>query len=140
DPTSLPAARRILGAHLARVDSACSRFRSDSELVAVNASRGRPVEVSATLAGALDVAIRVAAETDGLVDPTVGRAIRLLGYDRDFASLPADGPAYPVVTSVAGWRAVRFDAGRRIVRVPRGVELDLGATAKAWCADEAALA
>ena len=139
-PAELAAARRVLRAHLARVDQACSRFRTDSELVAVNASGGRPVEVSPTLAAALAVALAVAAETNGVVDPTVGRAVRLLGYDRDFASLPADGPAYPVVTTVPGWEAVRFDAARRVVTVPRGVELDLGATAKAWCADEAARA
>jgi FAD:protein FMN transferase len=139
-PAVLLRARRVLRAELARVDQACSRFRADSELVALNASGGRPVDLSATLAAAVAVALRVAAETDGVVDPTVGRAVRLLGYDRDFASLPADGPAYPVVTTVAGWRAVRFDVDRKVVSVPRGVELDLGATAKAWCADEAARA
>ena len=140
EPASLAPAGRVLRAELARLDQACSRFRADSELVALNASRGRPVEVSPTLAAALAVALHVAAETNGVVDPTVGRAVRLLGYDRDFASLPADGPAYPVVTTVPGWRAVRFDAEHRTVSVPRGVELDLGATAKAWCADQAARA
>ncbi|HEY1282357.1 MAG TPA: FAD:protein FMN transferase [Acidimicrobiales bacterium] len=140
EPAVLPRAGQVLRAELARVDQACSRFRADSELVAVNASGGRPVEVSSTLATALAVALRVAAETDGVVDPTVGRAVRLLGYDRDFASLPADGPAYPSVLTVPGWRAVRLDTERRTVSVPRGVELDLGATAKAWCADQAAQA
>ena len=140
EPAVLSPAGQVLRAELARVDQACSRFRADSELVSVNASGGRPVEVSPTLAAAVAVALQVAAETDGVVDPTVGRAIRLLGYDRDFASLPSDALAYPVVTTVPGWRAVRFDAERRTVYVPRGVELDLGATAKAWCADEAARA
>ena len=35
-----------------------------------------------------------------------------------------------------GWRSVRFDGHH--VRVPEGVSFDLGATAKAWAADEAA--
>jgi len=138
DPAALATVRAVLHAHLARVDEACSRFRADSELVAVNAAGGRLVEVSATLAGALDVALRVAAETGGLVDPTVGRAVRLLGYDRDFARLPPDGPPIPAAVTVPGWQAIRYDRERRLVSVPRGVELDLGATAKAWCADEAA--
>jgi thiamine biosynthesis lipoprotein len=35
---------------------------------------------------------------------------------------------------------VRFDRARRIVRVPAGLQLDLGATAKAWAADRGAQA
>ena len=42
-------------------------------------------------------------------------------------------------TSPAG-TACRSIATRGTVRVPKGVELDLGATAKAWCADRAAQA
>ena len=42
---------------------------------------------------AIEVALRVARATDGAVDPTVGRAIRNLGYDRDFDELAADGRA-----------------------------------------------
>ncbi len=140
DPGALGPARHVLDRHLAQLDAACSRFRDDSELVAVNAAGGRPVRISPTLAAALDVALRVAVETDGVVDPTVGRAVRLLGYDRDFAGLPADGPPCIEVTTVPGWQAIRYDAAGRTLSVPRGVELDLGATAKAWCADEAAQA
>src|SRR5438128_92298 len=38
----------------------------------------------------------------------------------------------------AGRRAIDVDAAGRRVRIPRGVELDLGATAKAFAADRAA--
>ncbi len=138
DPAALGPARATLDEHLARVDAACSRFRDDSELVALNRSGGRPFTMSPTLAGAVDVGLRVAAETGGVVDPTVGRAVRVLGYDRDFALLPDDGPPCVEVTTVPGWQAIRYDPVRGALTVPRGVELDLGATAKAWCADEAA--
>jgi thiamine biosynthesis lipoprotein len=37
-----------------------------------------------------------------------------------------------------GWRGVQLDARRQTVRVPRGVSLDLGATAKGLAADRAA--
>ena len=36
------------------------------------------------------------------------------------------------------WHDVEFDRGKRRVRVPAGLVLDLGATAKAWCADRCA--
>ena len=81
---------------------------------------------------ALEAALRAARLTGGLVDPTVGSALRVLGYDRDFAAVAPDGPAVTVtVGPVAGWRTVEVDRARVAVRVPPGVELDLGATAKA---------
>jgi len=39
----------------------------------------------------------------------------------------------------AGWRSVRLDTAAKTVTLPPRVHLDLGATAKALCADEAAL-
>jgi thiamine biosynthesis lipoprotein len=38
------------------------------------------------------------------------------------------------------WSAVRVDRARATIQLPPGVELDLGATAKAWAADRAAAA
>ncbi|HUY60372.1 MAG TPA: FAD:protein FMN transferase, partial [Candidatus Dormibacteraeota bacterium] len=140
DPAQLAAARAVVAEAVDQIDRACSRFRPDSELCALRPGAG-PVAVSAGLFEAVAVALRAARLTDGLVDPTVGRALRLLGYDRDFAELAARGPA-PVVRvgPVAGWRAVGLDPARRTVQLPAGVELDLGATAKALCADRAAAA
>ena len=129
----------LLVAELDAIDLACSRFRDDSELARVNASPGRWHPVSPLFLAALDVALTAARTTDGLVDPTIGRALRVLGYDRDFASVAADGEPLRVrVEHAAGWRAIDVDAAARRVRVPRGVELDLGATAKAFAADRAA--
>ncbi len=120
------------------IDRACSRFRADSELTRVNSAGGQPVAVGRLLLEALEVALRAARVTDGDVDPTVGEALRVLGYDRDFAAVPATGGPLARVAVVAGWRRIRLDRGRGLVRVPAGVRLDLGATAKALAADRAA--
>jgi thiamine biosynthesis lipoprotein len=97
------------------------------------------VEVSPLLAEAIAVALRAARLTDGDVDPTVADAMSALGYDRDFALLPAVGPAVRLtVRAVPGWRQVGLDEQARLLTLPRGVHLDLGATAKAWAADRAA--
>jgi thiamine biosynthesis lipoprotein len=139
-PSSLRAARRAVEAELAALDLACSRFRDDSELSRLNASGGRPCDASPLLLEAVGVALRAAALTEGIVDPTVGEALVLAGYDRDFSEL-ADRPAVPLVARrVPGWTKVRLDLGRRTVRIPPGVRLDLGATAKALGADRAAAA
>jgi thiamine biosynthesis lipoprotein len=137
DPDALAQAREAVEAELAAIDAACSRFRDDSELVRLNAAAGRPTRTSALLFEALEVALAAARLTGGAVDPTVGAALERVGYDRDLALIAEDGP--PVRPQPApGWTAVRLDRASRSVTVPRGVRLDLGATAKALAADRAA--
>jgi thiamine biosynthesis lipoprotein len=123
------------------IDEACSRFRSDSDLARVNANGGRRTAVSPRFLEAVDVALRAAAMTDGIVTPTVGRALRVIGYDRDFDEVETRGPTLRVrAERVPGWWGVHADHDAGTVCVPEGVELDLGATAKALCADRAASA
>ena len=139
DRAALDAARSMLAADLADLDAACSRFRADSELAALDRAQGRPVRLSPLLANAVAVALRAAELTDGDVDPTVGEAIVAAGYDRDFSLVPPDGPPLNlVVKAVPGWRHVRLDLATRTLAMPAGIRLDLGATAKAWAADRAA--
>jgi thiamine biosynthesis lipoprotein len=151
-PRLLPAARELLEADLLALDLACSRFRPDSELVAIgNVARGAAAPVTVTvsplLAEAVAVSLRAAQLTDGDVDPTVGGALAELGYDRDFAELTR--PEQPEaaggndtgrvsVRVIPGWRSVRVDVDRQRLTVPAGVQLDLGATVKGWAADRAA--
>jgi len=139
DGTQLGAAREMLTDDLAALDATCSRFRADSELMRLDASAGQPTMVSPLLAGAIRAALRGALLTDGDVDPTVGRAMESIGYDRDFASVPAQGGALRVtVRHVPQWRQIKLDAAAGLLTVPVGVRLDLGATAKAWAADRSA--
>jgi thiamine biosynthesis lipoprotein len=145
DPRALKAARAATEGELDAIDRACSRFRPDSELTRVNASAGQPVRVGTLLLEALEVALRAARLTDGAVDPTVGLALELAGYDRDWRLLapPSDGSARPCAITVSarpGWRKVVLDRAGSWIRTPSGVRLDLGATAKAWAADRAASA
>jgi thiamine biosynthesis lipoprotein len=140
DPAALNAGTDALRAELVEIDRACSRFRRDSEVVQLERTAGRAARVSPLLASALDTALRAAELTDGLVDPTVGQALCDLGYDRDFAELAArPEPSEPTQPQPApGWWRVGWDASRAEVVLPRGVTLDLGATAKALAADRAA--
>ncbi len=85
----LTAARQLADAELAAVDLACSRFRADSELSMLNAAAGQTVGVSGLFAELLGEALRAARLTDGTVDPTCGRAMADLGYDRDFTQVRA---------------------------------------------------
>lgn len=173
NPDGLARARTVVEGELDAIDCACSRFRCDSDLSQVNArAGGRAMRVAPLLVEALAVALRAAELTDGDVDPTVGAALVLAGYDRDWrlvdnlqaGPLPPADPAArelreppavraqerravraqerPVVHARlhSGWRAVEVDHARNTIRLPPGIALDLGATAKAWVADRASIA
>ncbi len=148
-PDALPLVVDEVRAEVAACDLACSRFREDGELSFLNdPSRAQvAVLVSSWLADALTTAIWAAQESDGLVDPTIGQCLVDLGYDRTFELLRPDQPLVVRATHVPAWERVvvreravanpiceaQFEA-----RVPVGIRLDLGATAKALCADRSA--
>ncbi len=141
DAARLAIAREAVEGVIAEFDLACSRFREDSELSAVNRANGSAVTVGPLLLDAVRAAVRAAQLTDGDVDPTVGQALIALGYDRDFEEVAArEGPPRVAFAAVPGWRTIDVDPVRATVRVPHGVALDLGATAKALAADRAASA
>ncbi|HET9105026.1 MAG TPA: FAD:protein FMN transferase [Solirubrobacteraceae bacterium] len=143
DPDRLDPARRAVESVVAAIDQACSRFREDSELQALNRAAGRPLRVTPLLREAVRAAVRAAVITDGDVDPTLGDALIALGYDRDYDA-GLDGRGGPAArlnfTSTAGWRAITIDDDAGTVSLPERVTLDLGATAKALAADQAAAA
>ena len=141
-PDAIVQARSVADRVLADVDHACSRFRPDSELSRLNAAHGESLAIGPTFADLLAAALRAARLTGGDVDPTCGRALTSLGYDRDFDDLRAAGDVPARLTGpvgpVPGWRRVRLDHGGQRVRLDGGAQLDLGATAKAWAADNCA--
>ncbi|HET9655853.1 MAG TPA: FAD:protein FMN transferase [Kineosporiaceae bacterium] len=140
----LEAAREEAVRVISLVDVCCSRFRDDSDLVRANREAGTWVRVRPVLADAVRAALWAAEETDGLVDPTLGRSLAAVGYDRDLKQVQADhGPSaipVPLPATQDAWRqvGVRSDGDQAEVLVPFGVSLDLGATGKAFAADLAA--
>jgi thiamine biosynthesis lipoprotein len=132
-------AESILRADLDELDVTCSRFRDDSELAHLHRQSGRVTHVSALLFELLTVAVQVAHKTHGAVDPTVGNAMADLGYDRDFEQI-VDRPlrSSRPVRPASGYTCIQLDAAARTVRIPPGVLLDLGSSAKAFGADRAA--
>jgi FAD:protein FMN transferase len=138
DPSRAEEAERILRGEIDAIDRACSRFRTDSELAHLHANAGRTVDVSSLLFEALDVAYSVAEKTHGAVDPTVGRAMEVLGYDRDIEQIQTHPLQMAKLGPIPGFRHLHLDHKRRAARIPQGVRLDLGSSAKALLADRAA--
>jgi thiamine biosynthesis lipoprotein len=137
DAAALEPARQIAERLLADVDRTCSRFRQDSDLIRANTGAGSWVSVDPMLVKAVGAAVEAAAQTDGLVDPTLGHALVAVGYDRDISLVLAestDPAGIPVPARAGAWRDIQRDPAGAIL-VPRGSALDLGATCKAWAAD-----
>ncbi len=106
---------------------------------------------SALLQDAVELALRGAELTGGLLDPCIGGALESAGYDRDWQLLldgaedrsvhrtPSEPPRI-LARRRGGWREVEVDRARGTVKIPTGTKLDLGATAKALAADRACAA
>jgi len=141
-PENLGAACAVTGDVLAALDLQASRFRPDSELSWLNEAGGGLFMLGDGLAEAVGVALAAARWTGGLTDPTVGAALVSLGYDRDFAAISQGGEplGIPALAPVPapGWPLVRLDGP--LLRLPPGIRLDLGATAKGLGSDRAARA
>lgn len=121
---------------LDEVDLAASRFRDDSEVRRLAPGPDGAVEVSPMLADLLTEALEAARVSGGAVDPTVGGALSALGYDRDIRLVESGDALVARVRRVPGWERLRLRGHR--LELPPGIELDLGATAKAVAADRAA--
>jgi FAD:protein FMN transferase len=141
--------RAAVDGELHAIDAAASRFRADSELSEVNRAAGARVEIGTLLHEALGLGIRAAEISAGAVDPTLGELLSAAGYDRDWRELTAvaaDAPLHRTDRIVvrrlraARWDEIELSDDPPSVRVPAGISLDLGATAKALAADRAARA
>ena len=143
EPSVLDEALRTAREWLERLDIAASRFRADSELAGISTRSARaPVAVvlSAMLGEVLEASLRAAALTGGLVDPTVGAALRRAGYDDDMTvvrdragwTVPGDPEPAP------GWRQINYTPEVRLLVMPAGTVLDFGSSAKAYAADRIA--
>jgi thiamine biosynthesis lipoprotein len=128
----------IARALFAEWEAVLSRFRPESELSRLNARAGEPMAVSALLYEVLDMALRAAAATDGVYDPTLLRQLVAAGYSRSFDDLPQEQASLVGWSALApggGWRGIWRAPARREVRLPRGVGLDFGGIAKGMAVD-----
>jgi FAD:protein FMN transferase len=135
---AIDAASAGLAALMHRVERACSRFRDDSELSWANARTGLPTPLSPLAAELVGSALAAAAGSGGAIDPTVGQHLVAAGYDTDIDVVRSSPGRRLGVDRLPHWRAVSFDPDLRVLTVPVGLSMDLGATAKAWTVDRAA--
>ncbi len=132
--------RQGVEAELALITAQMSAWEPASLLSRFNAAPpGTSLELPAEFCAVLDCALRVAAETEGAYDPTIGSLVNLWGFGPAgrTGSLPQES-AVALTTRPGGWRSFVFDRGAGILTQPGGITLDVCAIAKGYAVDRVA--
>ena len=116
-----------------RIETKFSRYRSDSVVGRINALAGETMTVDAETSHLLDFADKCFEMSDGLFDITSGVLRRIWRFDgsdripnaRQIASM----------TALVGWQKVHWRASA--LKLPQGMEIDLGGLAKEYAVDKA---
>ncbi len=141
-------------ARVEQLEARWSRFRSTSELSAINAAAGAPVVVSPETLDVVDRALVARDMTRGWFDPTLLNSLLEFGYDRSYDDLdslptplaplaplapaarrPTRGPVLARARAASVGSDVVVDRVVGAVRVAPGVGLDLGGIGKGRAAD-----
>jgi thiamine biosynthesis lipoprotein len=123
---------------ISQLEQQMSDYRADSELNLLRKEAvGRWRRVSCELFYVLWRAYRLAQQTDGAFDPTVGVLVRLWREARRTGRLP-DAQTLQAARARVGYRLMELCPRRRAVRLRvEGMQLDLGGIAKGYACDNA---
>ena len=117
-------------------EEALSRFRPESELMALNAAAGSPFAASELLFTVVATALDAARATDGLFDPSLLADLVRVGYDRSFDAIGQSTPPSQISPSRGGtWRGVSLNRASRQITLAFECTLDLGGIAKGMAVD-----
>ena len=108
----------------------------------LNQQSGTAVPVSDRLWDVLTTALAAARAANGSYDPTLGRGMLEIGYDRTFSEIAGLTLTAPGQAPLLGgdWRGIRLDTTQRTVTLPKGALLDFGGIAKGMAVDAAVAA
>ncbi len=144
-PDGLAQAVRAAEALVHACAARLTRFDEASELCRLAADPASTVGVSPVLGYAIDLAVRTARASRGLLDPTLLAPLRTAGFGDDWnparrvpieSLLPLAPDRAPAGRAPESrWEAIVVDRATWQVTRPVGLELDLGATAKGLIAD-----
>lgn len=120
-------------------EAALSRFLPESELSQLNARAGEVVAVSDLLWNVLTTALEAARASDGLYDPTLGKHMLRIGYDRSFEDFAERRLAQLFSRPLLGgdWQRIVIDREAHTIQLPTAVALDFGGIAKGMAIDAA---
>ena len=108
--------------------------KESSQIYQINQNAGNTTTVSDETATCLKQVLDLSKASDGAMDPTMGRVIRLWDIDGEDPHIPSDDELNSMLENV-GYGKVTLDGNK--VTMPKGVTLDLGAAGKGIGCDAA---
>jgi FAD:protein FMN transferase len=132
------AAFRAAFDRIAQLDDALSDYKPGSELNRIcRTAVVRPVAAGADLFRVLEASQKLAGETEGAFDVTLGPVIRLWRQARNTNRLP-DAAVLREAAGRCGYRKLHLDPAKQTVMLDQaGMQLDAGGIAKGYAADAA---
>ncbi len=121
----------VAAAEAWRIEDKFSRYLPDNIVHRINTARGKRVEVDAETAQLLDFAVTLYELSDGCFDITSG-ALRTIWTFDGGDEVPAEKDIAAVLERV-GWHRVTWS--RPNLKMPRGMEIDLGGICKEYAVD-----
>ncbi len=119
-----------------------SRFLPASEVTELNRYAGSWLRVSDELMDMLQLSMKYHKATKGIFDPSILPDLKLAGYDRSMDEIRTHGvhnlPEDSIRRLRPAFDEISLDLDNRRVRLPRGLELELGGIAKGWIVEKAA--
>lgn len=107
----------------------------DSEIYKINHNNADAVDVSKETSDVLRFALDMSKKTDGALDPTIYPVLTAWGFTTDNYRVPDEKEIQTLLGHV-GYENVEVNG--QSVRIPEGMELDLGAVGKGYAGDLAA--
>ena len=134
----------IVEAELARIVAIFSHWDPTSELSRFNAAPAGTWALSEPLWQVLTASLDLSDDTDGAVDPTLGRLVDLWGFGPPgprpldsfgtVPTLPSDADIEQALAT-SGWQGLRLNRAARAAVQPGGLQLDLSGIAKGHAID-----
>ena len=134
EPQRLEAAISAAFAEMRRLEDLFSPHRPDSDVTRLSAASG-PLTVSVETAELLRLGQRLARQTDGAFDLTLGRLKALWGIESDQPQVPGPDQLAAALRGI-GPAALQID-GRRVSKGDPQLQIELGGIAKGYAVDRA---
>lgn len=131
------AATEAVFEEIRRVEDLTS-FHKNSPLDAINSAAGKEaVKTDLELLSLVERSLKIAGETGGAFDPTVGPLCRLWQFSGGDPRLPDNSEITDALAKV-GWNRVKVDCKAGTISLPEGgMALDLGGIAKGYALERA---
>lgn len=136
---NLPQLQQDLKLLLESINRQMSTYQSDSEISQFNQSDAGWVEVSPDLVAVTEMALSLAAKTEGAYDPTVGPLVNLWGFGPAAMSLTVpEANRITELMSEVGYQRLQVERDSGRIYQPGNSYLDLSSIAKGFAVDKMA--